>query len=107
MSWYVYEIIYEYSKGPKMKLYNFKICLYASGFFCIFASIFVYGLIWLNNGYNVEESEGKLRKEIQELRTEQEFWINAERLNSQLVTDLIYKPKWKDEIMPSCLRGRK
>ncbi len=75
-----------------MKLYNFKIFLYASGFFCIFASIFIYGLIWLNNGF-------KLEGELQQFRK-----IIHEDLEEDIDNRLLLLNK---QIMPSCFRGRK
>ncbi len=78
-------------KGRPMKLYHFRELLYASGFFFIFASVFVYGFIWLNHGYDLDDRIVELHKDL----SKQIQINNAYNLSANL--DLERK------IMPSCL----
>lgn len=43
---------------------NLKDFLWATSFVLIYLSIMIYGLVWLNNGFNVDDRIGQLRQDI-------------------------------------------
>ena len=51
-----------------MKLYEFKMLVNCGFFAILYLSFFVYGLIWLSKGFDVEEKILEVKKEISVLR---------------------------------------
>ncbi len=78
-----------------MKTYFFRDLMWAAGFFFIWASIFIYGMIWLNNGFDADKRLYVAKNEIiQEI-------IRSEAMNRAEITYQM------NRIMPSALRNRK
>lgn len=49
----------------------------------------------------------RINQSIDELRYKQLGLAEEIRLNALTTSGLVNKPAWKDEIMPSCLKGKK
>lgn len=88
-----------------MKIYEFKHACIAFCFTLTYLGFFVFGIIWLNNGYNVDKKFSVIREEINSVKEEHEFFVSITKLNIELMNDIIYNPEWRKEIMPSCFKG--
>ncbi len=80
-----------------MKLYEFRCLLWSFGIVMILLLVFIYGLIWLDKGFKVEDQMALIRKEFNEKYELKGF---HEELKEPIKDDVL-----RNEIMPSCFKG--
>ncbi len=73
-----------------MKTYEFRNWTFAIGFTVIYLSVFIYGIIWLNNQFTIDNQFSSMRKEFIQRQSQFENTIKKEIMPSCLIKE----PKW-------------
>lgn len=83
-----------------MKTYFFRDLILATFFVLTYFSIFIYGIIWLENGFKVDERIFKVKKDFYKE-------VEAQRVINMEIRRALEERAKINNIMPSAFKGRR